>query len=520
MIDAANLTKRFGAKVAVDNLSFTVPAGVVTGFLGPNGAGKSTTMRLILGLDRATKGHARVNGRAYTATKAPMTEVGALLEAKSVHPGRTARSHLRALAATHGIPAKRVDDLLEMVGLATVARKRAGGFSYGMSQRLGLAAALLGNPETLILDEPINGLDPEGVAWVRELLKNLASQGRTIFISSHLMSEMALTADRVIIIGRGRLIADAAMSDLIDQASGLVTKVRSPNIAEIVNTVTHSGRTAQPNDDGTVSITGVTAEAIGEEAARRGWVLYELTPVRRSLEDVYLELTSGAQEFHAGESKGSELAQPPELVPPSRPADSETVTLRRSDLDGRTPPDLGGRRPTEPRGPAEPGGRQPSGPREADTREPRDRPMTVVLRRSERSRAEQGPAAPAWPESAVSSPEGRREYASRSADGYEVSDSFGDHRSYAEPAAAPVPSWRLDPPVVPWRTEPAPAPRVDSFALRADPVRPEPAPEPAPAPRTPAASWLTGPPADPAPEPAATPPETTQGRPRRAWEES
>jgi len=299
MIDAVDLTKRFGNKVAVDNLSFSVRSGVVTGFLGPNGAGKSTTMRLILGLDRPNHGRTVVNGRSYTRTKAPMTEVGVLLEAKSVHPGRTARNHLRALAATHGLSKKRVDEVIEMVGLGEVARKRAGGFSLGMSQRLGLAAALLGDPETFILDEPVNGLDPEGVAWVRTLVRHLASQGRTIFISSHLMSEMALTADHIIIIGRGRLIADSSMSDLIQKASGLVVKVRSPQASQIAETVLASGRAVKDGGDGSILVQGLTAQAIGEEAARRGWVMYELTPIQRSLEDVYMSLTESSVEFQA-----------------------------------------------------------------------------------------------------------------------------------------------------------------------------------------------------------------------------
>ena len=316
MIDATGLTKVFGDKVAVDNLSFSVRSGMVTGFLGPNGAGKSTTMRMILGLDHPTKGHCRVNGRSYRYTKAPMTEVGALLEAKSVHPGRTARSHLKALAATHGIGKKRVDEVIELVGLGAVANKRAGDYSLGMSQRLGLATALLGDPETLILDEPINGLDPEGVAWVRSLLKYLAEEGRTVFISSHLMSEMAMTADHILIIGRGRLIADSPMSDLIDSASGRVIKVRSPNTAQIREVVTRSGRTVTDTEDGAILISGLSAEAIGKEATRRGWVLYELTPVQRSLEDIYMELTNSSQEFRS-EGHFNELAagHPIEVVP-------------------------------------------------------------------------------------------------------------------------------------------------------------------------------------------------------------
>jgi len=240
------------------------------------------------------------------------------LEAKSVHPGRTARSHLRALAATHGISTKRVDEVIELVGLGAVATKRAGDYSLGMGQRLGLAAALLGDPETLILDEPINGLDPEGVAWVRSLLKYLAEEGRTVFISSHLMSEMSMIADHIIIIGRGRLISDSPMSDLIERASGRVIKVRSPDAAQIREVVSRSGRTVTDTEDGAIMISGLSPEAVGKEAARRGWVLYELTPVQRSLEDVYMELTDSAQEFRT-ESRFNELAasqhSPVESVP-------------------------------------------------------------------------------------------------------------------------------------------------------------------------------------------------------------
>ncbi len=299
MIDVVELTKVFGKKVAVDRLSFSVQPGIVTGFLGPNGAGKSTTMRLILGLDRPTRGRASVDGQSYARFAAPMTRVGSLLEAKSVHPGRTARNHLRALAATHGLPDRRVDEVIELVGLGSVAKKRAGGFSLGMSQRLGLAAALLGDPQTLILDEPVNGLDPEGVAWVRGLVRHLADQERTVFISSHLMSEMALTADRVVIIGRGRLIADARMSELISRASGVVTEVRSPDRGAIAEAARAAGHTVTNTDNGMISITGWSSEAVGEEAARRGWVLHELRPVQRSLEEVYMELTTSAVEFHA-----------------------------------------------------------------------------------------------------------------------------------------------------------------------------------------------------------------------------
>src|SRR6478609_7958439 len=228
MIEARGLTKRYGDKVAVDGLSFTVRPGIVTGFLGPNGAGKSTTMRMVLGLDRPTAGSATVNGRAYADLAAPLHEVGALLEAKAVHTSRSAFNHLRALAATHGIPRRRVDEVIDLVGLTEVARKRAGGFSLGMGQRLGIAAALLGDPQTVMLDEPVNGLDPDGILWIRNLLKELAAQGRTVFVSSHLMSEMALTAEHLIVVGRGRLIADTSVSAFIEAASRNSVRVRTP----------------------------------------------------------------------------------------------------------------------------------------------------------------------------------------------------------------------------------------------------------------------------------------------------
>ena len=231
MIEAQGLTKRYGPKLAVDSLTFTVRPGVVTGFLGPNGSGKSTTMRMILGLDRPTAGRVTVNGKLYAEHKAPLREVGALLEARSIHSSRSARNHLRALAATHGIPNSRVDAVIDVAGLREVAGKRAGGFSLGMGQRLGIASALLGDPSTLVLDEPVNGLDPEGIRWVREVLKELAAQGRTVFVSSHLMSEMALTADHVIVVGRGRLIADMPIAELISSASAKAVLVRTPEAA-------------------------------------------------------------------------------------------------------------------------------------------------------------------------------------------------------------------------------------------------------------------------------------------------
>ena len=322
MIDVAELTKKFGDKVAVDSLSFSVHSGMVTGFLGPNGAGKTTTMRLILGLAHPTHGRTRVNGRAYTSAKAPITEVGAVLEAKSVHPGRTAQSHLRALAATHGISRKRVDEMIDMVGLGAVAKKRSGTYSLGMSQRLGLAAALLGDPQTLILDEPINGLDPEGVTWVRNLVNHQASQGKTVFLSSHLMSEMALVANHIIIIGMGRLIVDSPMSDLVERSSGVVTRVRSPQLAEIAEAVVRSGRGVKDGGDGSILVMGLTPSQIGDEATRCKWTLHELTPIQRSLEDIYMELTNSAQEFHAVPQSVPNLPKPaPIRLPQPKPVE-------------------------------------------------------------------------------------------------------------------------------------------------------------------------------------------------------
>ena len=295
MIDATGLTKKFGEKTVVNKLSFSVRSGMITGFLGPHGAGKSTTIRMILGLERPTKGFTRINGRIYIKARAPMTEVGALLATRTSHPGRTGRNHLRALTATHGIPAKRADELIKLVGLSQVAREPMANYSLAQRQRLYLAAALLGDPQTLILDEPMHGLDPEGVAFTQDLLKQMAADGRTVFISSHMMSEMSIIADQLIIIDSGRLVADTPMSDLIEKASGLVTKVRSPQVSEIVETIIRSGRVVKNGGDGSISIIGLTAEAIGQEATRRGWVLYELTPIRRSLEDIYLEMITPTQ---------------------------------------------------------------------------------------------------------------------------------------------------------------------------------------------------------------------------------
>ena len=298
MIEAHNLTKDYGAKRAVDDLSFVVEPGVVTGFLGPNGSGKSTTMRLVLGLDAPTAGNVTVNGKPYREHPAPLHEVGALLEARSVHTGRSAYNHLLALAQTHGIPRRRVDEMIDLVGLREVARKRAGTFSLGMGQRLGIAAALLGDPHTVMLDEPVNGLDPEGIHWVRHLLKGLAAEGRTVFVSSHLMSEMALTADHLIVIGRGRLIADTSVDDFVRHASGNVVRVRSPQADELRSRlVAGADVTVEAIEPGLLEVSGLTAAQIGDAAAEAGIALHELTPLQASLEEAFMDLTREDVEF-------------------------------------------------------------------------------------------------------------------------------------------------------------------------------------------------------------------------------
>jgi len=299
MIEAVDLTKNYGGKRAVDGLSFTVRPGIVTGFLGPNGSGKSTTMRLILGLDRPTTGDVTVNGKHYRDHPAPLHEVGALLEARSIHPGRSARNHLLALAQTHGISRRRVDELIDLVGLHEVAKKRAGQFSLGMGQRLGIATALLGDPSTVMLDEPVNGLDPEGIHWMRNLLKRLAAEGRTVFVSSHLMSEMALTADHLIVIGRGRLIADVPVREFIQGAGRNVVRVRSPQATELRELLVGPDVAVTVVDGGALEVSGLTAEQIGDIAAERGLRLHELTPQQASLEEAFMELTRGDLEYAA-----------------------------------------------------------------------------------------------------------------------------------------------------------------------------------------------------------------------------
>jgi ABC-2 type transport system ATP-binding protein len=299
MIDAQNLTKRYGDKTAVGDLTFTVRPGIVTGFLGPNGSGKTTTMRLIVGLDSPNDGKVSVGGKAYRDYPAPLHEVGVLLEARSVHPGRSAYHHLLALAQTHGIPRARVQELISLVGLDEVARKRVGQFSLGMGQRLGIAAALLGDPEVLILDEPINGLDPEGIRWIRDLLKGLADEGRTVFLSSHLMNEMAVTADHLIIIGRGRLIRDVGLAEFVDEWSANVVRVRSPEAGQLRDVILGPDIRVSSEEPGVLEVEGLTAEQIGDAAARNGFVLHELTPEKTSLEAAFMELTRDETEYRA-----------------------------------------------------------------------------------------------------------------------------------------------------------------------------------------------------------------------------
>ena len=304
MIEVAGLTKRYGDKLAVDDLTFTVRPGVVTGFLGPNGAGKSTTMRLLLGLDAPTRGSATVNGRPYREHAAPLREVGALLEARSAHPGRSAYRHLLALAQTCGIRRSRVDEVIEAVGLQQVARKRAGGFSLGMGQRLGIATALLGDPRTIILDEPLNGLDTEGIRWVRSLLRDLAADGRTVFVSSHLMNEMALTAQHLIVIGRGRLLADTGMEELMASAARTSVRVRSSDQDALAARLRAPGVAVSPDGDGALTVSGLSTDEVGTVAAAAGITVLELT-AQASLEEAFMEMTRDAVEFRAPTTEGA-----------------------------------------------------------------------------------------------------------------------------------------------------------------------------------------------------------------------
>ncbi|MET1071101.1 MAG: ATP-binding cassette domain-containing protein [Umezawaea sp.] len=306
MIEVVNLTKRYGPKTAVDGLTFTVEPGTVTGFLGPNGAGKSTTMRMLVGLDSPTWGTAEVNGKPYRKHRAPLQEIGVLLEARAVHPGRSARDHLLALGATHGIGARRVDEVLDTAGLSDVAKRRVGNFSLGMGQRLGIAVALLGDPHTVMLDEPVNGLDPDGIKWIRHLLKDLAAEGRTVFVSSHLMSEMALTAEHLIVVGRGKLVADIPLAELIASAERGV-HVRSPRGTELADALRGEGVRISSVGGGVIDVVGLSTEDIGTRALAAGIPLYELTPQQASLEEAYTELTRGAVE-HQGTTSFGEAA--------------------------------------------------------------------------------------------------------------------------------------------------------------------------------------------------------------------
>jgi ABC-2 type transport system ATP-binding protein len=303
MIELTRLTKTYGAKTAVNDISATIQPGKVTGFLGPNGAGKSTTMRIIMGLDRPTHGTAIVNGKRYVEHKSPLTEVGALLDAKAVHTGRTAYNHLLAMAATHGIPKRRVHEVIGLTGLEAVAGKRVGGFSLGMGQRLGIAAAMLGDPATLILDEPVNGLDPEGVLWVRQFARHLASEGRTVFLSSHLMSEMAQTADHIIVLGRGRILADAPVQEILDGAMRNSVRVRTPQLDELSRAIQGADVTITGIESQLVEVDGLSAAQIGEAAAQFGIVLHELTPINASLEEAYLALTQDEVEYRTEVSR-------------------------------------------------------------------------------------------------------------------------------------------------------------------------------------------------------------------------
>jgi len=299
MIEAVGLSKHYGATKAVDDVSFTVQPGMVTGFLGPNGAGKSTTMRMIVGLDRPSAGQVTVNGKRYADHRAPLREVGVLLDAKAVHTGRSAVNHLRALGATHGIGRTRVEEVIALTGLQSVAKKRVGGFSLGMGQRLGLAAALLGDPATLVLDEPVNGLDPEGVVWVRNLARHLAGEGRTILLSSHLMSEMAQTADHIIVLGRGRIIANAPVAEIVAHSTGTAVTVRTPDAERFAALVASPEVTVTSTEPTLLVVNGLTAPQIGELAAREGVVLHELTPTVGTLEDAYMQLTADDVQYRS-----------------------------------------------------------------------------------------------------------------------------------------------------------------------------------------------------------------------------
>ncbi|OYD68584.1 ABC transporter ATP-binding protein [Rhodococcus sp. OK302] len=309
MIELRGLTKVYGPTKAVDDLTFTVRPGIVTGFLGPNGAGKSTTMRMILGLDQPTSGQALIDGKKYRDLKAPLRTVGALLDAKWVHPNRSARAHLQWMAASNGIPKSRVDEVLALVGLSEVAGKKAGGFSLGMSQRLGLAGALLGDPKVLLFDEPVNGLDPEGIVWIRKFMQSLAAEGRTVLVSSHLLSEMALTAEQLVVIGRGRLISDSTVAEFVDRSSESTVRVRSPQLDALRSVLTSQGLTVREDGSSVVPalvVVDSTTEIVGSLAGAQGIVLHELAAQRGSLEEAFMKLTGDDVQYHATVADGAQ----------------------------------------------------------------------------------------------------------------------------------------------------------------------------------------------------------------------
>ncbi|MFF2504516.1 ABC transporter ATP-binding protein [Streptomyces sp. NPDC058067] len=323
MIELEGLTKRYGEKLAVNNLTFAVRPGIVTGFLGPNGAGKSTTMRMMLGLDNPTAGDVRIDGKHYAQLKDPLTYIGALLDAKAMHGGRSAFNHLLCLAQSNGIPRARVAEVLDTVGLTPVARKKAKGFSLGMGQRLGIAGALLGDPRILMFDEPVNGLDPEGIHWIRNLMKSLAGQGRTVFVSSHLMSEMALTADHLVVIGQGHLLADTSMSDFIQQNSRSYVRLRSPQQERLLDVLHEAGITVVEAGNGTLEVDGTSPEKLGELAATHQLVLHELSPQQASLEEAFMRLTAETVEYHAHTDEPG-MTPPVQQPPLARPGWGES----------------------------------------------------------------------------------------------------------------------------------------------------------------------------------------------------
>ena len=306
MIEAVGLTKRYGDRLAVDQLSFSVKPGQVTGFLGPNGAGKSTTMRMILGLDAPTSGRVTVGGKPFAQAAHPMREVGALLDAKAVHGGRSAYNHLLCLAQTNNLPKRRVDEVIALVGLSAVAKKRSKGFSLGMGQRLGIAAALLGDPQVLMFDEPVNGLDPEGILWIRNLMKALAAEGRTVFVSSHLMSEMEATADHLVVIGRGRLVADCSVQEFIDNNSELSIRVKTPELAKLNAVLADKGAVVRQDGEEALLVTRLGMTEIGDLAFDNGIRVHELSPIQASLEQAFMELTKDAVEYHAAVPAGKD----------------------------------------------------------------------------------------------------------------------------------------------------------------------------------------------------------------------